>query len=73
MIDGKLVFLRPADGTARLVFGDFLPPTAATGIFKARVDGAWVPGLLKYREAGAWVTKPLKMYTAGDWVTLASP
>lgn len=53
MADGKLVFIRPADGTGRLIFGDarevVIPPTSITvdAAFAGESDGTAMPATVQ--------------------------
>ena len=66
MTDGTLTFLRPHDGTGRLVFGDVGDAVAAPSV---RVfDGtAWVTATAKRWNGSAWVAATVKRFDGTAW------
>lgn len=66
MADGKLTFLRPHDGTGRLVFGDVddVVTTQPVRVF----DGtAWVEATTKRWNGVTWVVAAVKRWDGTTW------
>ena len=69
MTDGTLTFLRPHDGTGRLVFGDVgdVVVTPPVRVF----DGtAWVAATVKRWNGSAWATTTSKRFDGATWQNL---
>ena len=69
MTDGRLVFLRPPDGTGRLIFGDAGDSPTDPDAVQVRVfDGAvWVAATVKRWNGTVWVEATVKRRSATQW------
>jgi hypothetical protein len=69
MTDGRLVFLRPPDGTGHLIFGDAGDPPTDPDAVQVRVfDGAaWVAATVKRWNGTAWITTTVKRRNSTQW------
>ena len=66
MTDGTLTFLRPHDGTGRLVFGDVgdVVVTPPVRVF----DGtAWVGATIKRWDGATWIVATAKRWDGTTW------
>ena len=66
MSDGTLTFLRPHDGTGRLVFGDAgdVVVTPPVRVFNGT---AWVAGTAKRWNGAAWGAATVKVRVGSAW------
>ena len=69
MTDGTLTFLRPHDGTGRLVFGD-VSDVVVTPPVRVFDGTAWVGATAKRWNGSAWATTTPKRFDGATWQNL---
>ena len=69
MTDGRLVFLRPPDGTGRLIFGDAGDAPTDPDAVQAKVFNgtAWAQATVKRWNGTAWITTTVKRRNSTQW------
>ena len=66
MADGNLIFLRPHDGTGRLVFGD-VGDVAVTQPVRVFDGTAWVEATTKRWDGATWAVATVKRWDGTTW------